>query len=299
MAIVDKLKSRLPGGMYYEPYRKTKALKGTQFEWIYQARKQRYWHGEASKDLQMLMQGLETFHKGNIYDFGIVKIPCGANELDMPVLFMDLIAPYLADTDVMCDEGPYEKYDVKVQEDDIVIDAGANIGVFTAFAAKHRGAVVHAFEPVEKTYCFLCRTIEVNDIAPRVYTVRAALSNHSGEEKMTINDNMGTSRLFRDTGNVAHDEHYIGEETVRLTTLDDYVRDNELERVDFIKADIEGSERNMLKGATETLKTFAPQLAICTYHLPDDPEVLTDIIKKANPRYDIKYGPKKLYAKVN
>jgi len=44
------------------------------------------------------------------------------------------------------------------------------------------------------------------------------------------------------------------------------------------------------------LKTYAPKLAICTYHLPDDKEVLTKLILQANPDYKIKYAWKKLYA---
>jgi hypothetical protein len=69
-------------------------------------------------------------------------------------------------------------------------------------------------------------------------------------------------------------------------------------KVDFIKADIEGTERDMLKGATSVLKIFAPKLAICTYHLPDDPEVLKNIILKANPNYRIVQLNHKLFAMV-
>lgn len=69
----------------------------------------------------------------------------------------------------------------------------------------------------------------------------------------------------------------------------DPFKENALPRVDSIKADIEGYERYMLMGAQETLRRFAPKLALCTYHLPDDPEVLSELIliKQANPDYNI------------
>jgi hypothetical protein len=76
------------------------------------------------------------------------------------------------------------------------------------------------------------------------------------------------------------------------------VEENNIECVDFIKADIEGFEREMLKGATNVLKKFAPKLAICTYHLHDDPEVLEKIIKEANPDYTVVHLKRKLYACV-
>ena len=85
---------------------------------------------------------------------------------------------------------------------------------------------------------------------------------------------------------------------MRAITLDEYVSSNGIPRVDFIKADIEGAERDMLKGATGILREFAPKLAICTYHLPDDPEVLSKLIMDANPSYRIIHKHNKLYAYV-
>ena len=86
-------------------------------------------------------------------------------------------------------------------------------------------------------------------------------------------------------------------ETARLTTVDAFC---EAEGVspDFIKADIEGAERQMMKGAVETLKRDAPKISICTYHFADDAAVLREIIKAANPAYQISEKWKKMYARV-
>ena len=64
-----------------------------------------------------------------------------------------------------------------------------------------------------------------------------------------------------------------------MNTIDDYVSENGIVRVDFIKADIEGAERDMLRGVVKILQRFKPKLSICTYHLKDDPEVLESIVK--------------------
>jgi hypothetical protein len=54
----------------------------------------------------------------------------------------------------------------------------------------------------------------------------------------------------------------------------------------------------MLRGAKRILKEFAPKLSICTYHLPDDPQVLRELILEANPRYHIVEKFSKMYAHI-
>lgn len=80
--------------------------------------------------------------------------------------------------------------------------------------------------------------------------------------------------------------------------MDEFIEEKHIRKVDFIKADIEGAERDMLKGAKRVLREFAPKLSICTYHLPDDKEVLEKLILEANSKYRIEHKYKKLYAYV-
>lgn len=72
----------------------------------------------------------------------------------------------------------------------------------------------------------------------------------------------------------------------------------QISRVGFLKMDIEGSERNALQRARETISKFKPKLSICTYHLKDDPHVIPKIIKKISPNYKIEIGREKLYART-
>lgn len=197
----------------------------------------------------------------------------------------------------MLDEGLYglvnDAVNVTVKPGDIVIDAGAWIGDFSAYASV-KGATCYAFEPTESTFAVLQKTAELNG---NIIPVKKGLSDENTKRKFfpNVTGNSGGNGFRSSTGNPDSAETTYQVETVRL---DDFVRENNLPRVDFIKSDIEGFERHMLEGAQETLARFAPKLALCTYHLPDDPEVMAGLIKKANPKYNIVQKRKKLYASV-
>ena len=75
--------------------------------------------------------------------------------------------------------------------------------------------------------------------------------------------------------------------TVPIVPLDNVVENLALERIDFIKMDIEGSERWGLKGGQRTIQRFRPQLAISSYHLKDDPAAVTEEVLKAYRGYGI------------
>lgn len=80
--------------------------------------------------------------------------------------------------------------------------------------------------------------------------------------------------------------------------MDEFVKTNRIDKVDFIKADIEGMERNLLKGTELTIKMFKPKIAICIYHRLDDPQILKSIINKFVPDYKFIKTSAKLYAWV-
>jgi FkbM family methyltransferase len=182
-------------------------------------------------------------------------------------------------------------FDVTVKPGDIVIDAGAWIGDFSAYAA-YKGATVYAFEPTPTTYALLCDTARLND--GKIVPVNKALSNVEGTVRFHAHTNWAGNRIAH-----ADETVHTCMETLNATSLDSFVEENAIPRVDFIKADIQGGERDMLRGAVNVLRKFAPRLAIATDHLPDDPIVLEKIILKANPNYKIVQLRTVLFAAVD
>jgi FkbM family methyltransferase len=254
--------------------------------------------------------------KESCFDFNGIKLPDISNSNEklrtlklvfddvflFPCLYSDNYDKNLVNyLDRFMAEGPYGytdgTFDVTVKAGDVVIDAGAWIGDFSAYAAS-KGATAYAFEPVEETFQWLCKTKELNNAnnGGQIYPVRKGLG--SSECEMSIvhdNENSGANTISTISGKR---NKSMTEEKITITTLDQFVEENHIEKVDFIKADIEGAERDMLRGATHVLKTFAPRLAICTYHLVDDPKVLEQIIKEANPAYTVVHLRHKLFAAV-
>lgn len=185
-----------------------------------------------------------------------------------------------------------DQVDVRVMPGDIVIDAGSWIGDFAAYASA-RGASVYAFEPGADNFKYLKKTADLN---PNIYPFREGVGDVLGELEMTEdpNSSMGNSFLESGTG--------LGEH-VRIVTIDALVEEQKLERVDFIKASVQGFEVKLLRGAKETLRRFSPKIA-CFYNyyyyvdIPDMDQELEAILQEANPAYRVVRKRRKLFASV-
>jgi FkbM family methyltransferase len=250
-------------------------------------------------------------HKERYFDFNGAKLPDVSDSINNMIILYNLfegtflINCYFNDNydksvveklDKCMSEGPYgytdEKFDVTVKKDDVVIDAGAWIGDFSAYAAS-KGAISYAFEPTSSIFELLQKTAQLNNSV--IYPIKKGLDSSECEKSIYINENnSGSNTILLPNDTLIN----TATEMIQLTTLDKFVEENKLTKVDFIKADIEGAERYMLQGAKQTLKNFAPKLAICTYHLPDDPQVLEGLIKEANPDYTVVHLRHKLFAMV-
>jgi len=202
----------------------------------------------------------------------------------------DILYPGILNSYKYVDEGPYEWGNVEIKKGDVVFDCGANLGIFTILAA-YRGAKVYAFEPIKAACVALEQTLELNPtLKESVTIVPYALADHEGEAEFTVLDGtlVGSSMVLPNSGR---------KEVAKLTTIDQYSKENNIIPT-FIKADIEGSERQMLAGARKTMKKYAPKIAICTYHFPDDKKVLKDLILTGNSDYKIIDKWKKYYVSI-
>ncbi len=240
-------------------------------------------------DYIKIKKEINNFKRGNIYDFGGVKIPLSVITADT---FFNVLKPNIENIKYEAEEiGDFykkqkEKYktliywkdfylnrepdyigghiishgfpyffkEIIINKDDIVIDLGAAPGDFSAVCIQKEASKVYAFEPEENNSSNLDKIGELNE--NKIDIVR----KYCGEKT---------------------------DESNNLISLDDFVDKYKLNKVDFIKADIEGAEAKVLIGAKNVLKRYQPKLVFCTYHSVDDEKEIEKAIISANSNYKI------------
>ena len=113
-----------------------------------------------------------------------------------------------------------------------------------------------------------------------------ALSKQVAAENNFILENLGLGSAKGELRYTGMHINQNGSEIAEITTLDAYVRENNLPSVDFIELDVEGAEMDILKGAVVTIARFKPILAISAYHKYDDFWTIMNFIKSIRPDYE-------------
>ena len=141
-----------------------------------------------------------------------------------------------------------------VKDGDNVIDLGANIGYFTLILAKLVGPTgkVFAFEPDPRNLALLKKNVEYNNYK-NVIIVPKAVSNVNDKCTLYIGQKtFGQNKIYKPKNTKIQKFIPIDSETVRL---DDFFRTNGLlDKISFIKMDVEGAEFLALSGMKEILK---------------------------------------------
>ncbi len=156
-------------------------------------------------------------------------------------------------SDLIAEQAWQEANRQAVRPGDVVLDCRARIGQFTDLALSHGAAKVVAIEPDPQ----------------QLECLRRNFAREIAQGRVVVSPTGGWP----------------------VTTIDAIVSDLRLSRVDYIRTDLDGAERDALRGAMGVLQQYKPRLMIATHHRRDDVVVIRRLVAQGNPSYIEECGP--------
>lgn len=141
-----------------------------------------------------------------------------------------------------------------VEKDFVCIDAGANFGWYATLLSKIGVKKVHAFEPVPPTFADLKENYELAGKPLNLVLNNLALGNEVKNIELHIFDDVPNGHASISKQGKKDFKTF----TAKMITLDYYLAEHEITRVDFIKVDVEGAELFFLDGAKSVFRQKMP-----------------------------------------
>lgn len=171
---------------------------------------------------------------------------------------------------------------IMAEKGDYIVDGGAFIGDSAEYFLNmtEGECKLYCFEPFIGNYNILDKMICNKKLQDKVKTYNFALGNKNSTAKISAGNDVSAR------ANINANEK-MGNYIIQKK-LDDLA--NEIERVDFIKLDVEGDEKIVLQGGESIIKRYTPKMMISAYHKCEDLWELPLSLHELNPEYRIYLG---------
>ena len=162
-----------------------------------------------------------------------------------------------------------------VSEGGVVLDVGSNVGVFSRYALE-RGNNVICIEPSINSLPALYKNLERYN--GKYTVIEKGMWSSSGVVNFYENESFPGSN---------HVSFESATRTIEVSTIDNILDELAVDKLDFIKMDIEGSEVEALKGAKDTIIKYVPNMALCLYHKPTDAKDIIGFVRSLELNYNL------------
>ena len=179
----------------------------------------------------------------------------------------------------------------------VFLDVGANVGLYSIYAAKTKNTTVYAFEPSFFNLEYLARNIFINGLSEKINIIPLALNNTAGINPFHLTSTAWGGALstfdqkFDDSGKEMHPEFVYKTTGIDLDTLSKLLQ---LEKADYVKIDVDGLEHIILSGAKNTLKNAREILVEINDNFSEQREVSNNILVELGFELD-----QKVYTELN
>ena len=175
--------------------------------------------------------------------------------------------------------GEYNRQGFEINDNDIIIDIGAHIGLFALFASQFcKNGRIYCYEPIKENFNLLLLNLQLNKI------------NNVKPYNTAVSQQVGNVTIYLNEDESGHSMHVEGTKSIRAESdsLKNIIDSNKLEKCDLIKMDCEGEEYNIIDSLP--LDYFSKISKMCIeYHFADEkPHLVENLIKKLKAHsYDI------------
>ena len=182
--------------------------------------------------------------------------------------------------EIFCDN-LYVKSHCKINNGDIVVDIGANVGFFSYFAICKGASKVYSFEPSKKSV----ETLKSNFNFPNLIVEESAVTKSNGEVTFYYDElsSIGSSLYNPELGNGV---------VCKSTNLNYYVVQNNIPKINYLKIDCEGSEYEIIEDLSEDYLRYNIDNICMEYHNNTDGRLipLLDKLKKCGFNVESEMG---------
>lgn len=210
---------------------------------------------------------IKSIVKNTCYEIDFFSTP---QKLYWPPSFsIDRLDQVVCETFDIEDWHYYQKEHTKVDDGEIILDIGTAEGLFP-LSVIEKCDHIYMIEPskeffkcLEKTFKFYSEKVSLHNVA---------IGNMDGE--IPFDENSLDGKVTSNT---------LENHLISIFKVDTLLGDN---KITYLKADIEGFEQEMLKGAENVIKKNKPKIAITCYHAQNNPDEIINIIKGFVPEYN-------------
>ena len=179
----------------------------------------------------------------------------------------------------------YERDFVKVEVGDVVVDVGANIGIFSIFAQNMKPKHIYAIEPMKETVKYLKENLKDFSnvtIFEKAISVdgKDATFIDCGNTGVNISkDKLNTIENVDGLAALGWKDRFI-ERTVESININDFIKQNEIKVIDFLKVDCEGGELDLFTSIDKNYLTNNVRKIALEYHSSKIKNIILDIFKE-------------------
>ncbi|KKN66592.1 hypothetical protein LCGC14_0470070 [marine sediment metagenome] len=206
-----------------------------------------------------------------LFNLKSIGFPIKLYNLNAGIIFIFLLEQYRYNHNKIID----------VQKADIVIDAGGGWGDTALYFASKIGnfGKVFSFEFLERNVKIFKENINLNpNLKEIIEIIQDPIWNYSNKEINFYEDGVSGVAFFNNNKKELSQK-------LNTISIDDFVKEKNIPKIDFIKMDIEGAEVAALLGAKKTITNFRPKLAISIYHDLDHYYKIPYYLKSLNLNY--------------